>query len=325
MNRNRKKAAAASLAAGMAVVLGAGTVMAAASTSDNSVQKEETVYVNTTAAGDVTDVTVSDWLKNSGDSSESEIKDTSDLTDIKNVKGDETFTQDGDNLTWSTDGKDIYYQGKTDKELPVSVSIKYYLDGKEISPDDLAGKTGHLKMEVTYTNTSKTTKKVNGKNAEIYSPFVMVTGMILSTDNFANVTVDNGKVISDGSRNIVVGLGMPGMKDSLDLDSDLADEINIPEGFTMEANVTDCEMSSAFTVAMTDLLDNLDLDNVDGLDDLKDSMKDLTDAAVKLVDGSKDLYKGTSTLNDKYKEFSDGISSLSSGVSELDRWRQRTG
>lgn len=225
--------------------------------------------------------------------------------------------QDGDNLTWSTDGKDIYYQGKTDKELPVSVSIKYYLDGKEISPDDLAGKTGHLKMEVTYTNTSKTTKKVNGKNAEIYSPFVMVTGMILSTDNFANVTVDNGKVISDGSRNIVVGLGMPGMKDSLDLDSDLADEINIPEGFTMEANVTDCEMSSAFTVAMTDLLDNLDLDNVDGLDDLKDSMKDLTDAAVKLVDGSKDLYKGTSTLNDKYKDFQDGISSLSSGVSEL--------
>ena len=112
MNRNRKKAAAASLAAGMAVVLGAGTAMAAASTSDNSVQKEETVYVNTTAAGDVTDVTVSDWLKNSGDSSESEIKDTSDLTDIKNVKGDETFTQDGDNLTWSTDGKDIYYQGK---------------------------------------------------------------------------------------------------------------------------------------------------------------------------------------------------------------------
>ena len=168
MNRNRKKAAAASLAAGMAVVLGAGTVMAAAaSTSDNSVQKEETVYVNTTAAGDVTDVTVSNWLKNSGDSSGSEIKDTSDLTDIKNVKGDETFTQNGDNLTWSTDGKDIYYQGKTDKDLPVSVGIKYYLDGTEVSPDDLAGKTGHLKMEVTYTNTSKTTKKVNGEKTDI--------------------------------------------------------------------------------------------------------------------------------------------------------------
>ena len=318
MNRNRKKAAAASLAAGMAVVLGAGTVMAAAaSTSDNSVQKEETVYVNTTAAGDVTDVTVSNWLKNSGDSSGSEIKDTSDLTDIKNVKGDETFTQNGDNLTWSTDGKDIYYQGKTDKDLPVSVGIKYYLDGTEVSPDDLAGKTGHLKMEVTYTNTSKTTKKVNGEKTDIYSPFVMVTGMILSTDNFSNVTVDNGKVISDGSRNIVIGLGMPGMKESLDLSDDIADDVDIPEGFTMEADVTDCEMSSAFTVAMSDIFSDIDFDNIDGLDDLKDSMKDLTDAAVKLVDGTKDLYDGTTTLNDKYKEFYDGIGTLKSGVSDL--------
>ena len=204
MNRNRKKAAAATLAAGMAVVLGAGTVMAAASTGDNGLQKEETVYVNTTAGGEVTDVTVSDWLKNSGDSSNSEVKDASDLQDIKNVKGDETFTQNGNDLTWSTDGKDIYYQGKTEKNLPVSVGIKYYMDGTEVSPEALAGKTGHLKMEVTYTNTSKTTKTVNGKKTDIYSPFVMVTGMILSTDNFSNITVDNGKVISDGSRNVVV-------------------------------------------------------------------------------------------------------------------------
>ena len=249
MNRNRKKAAAATLAAGMAVVLGAGTVMAAASTGDNGLQKEETVYVNTTAGGEVTDVTVSDWLKNSGDSSNSEVKDASDLQDIKNVKGDETFTQNGNDLTWSTDGKDIYYQGKTEKNLPVSVGIKYYMDGTEVSPEALAGKTGHLKMEVTYTNTSKTTKTVNGKKTDIYSPFVMVTGMILSTDNFSNVTVDNGKVISDGSRNVVVGFGMPGMKESLDMSSDIADEVNIPEGFTVEADVTDCEMNSTFTVA----------------------------------------------------------------------------
>ena len=317
MNRNRKKAAAATLAAGMAVVLGAGTVMAAASTGDNGLQKEETVYVNTTAGGEVTDVTVSDWLKNSGDSSNSEVKDASDLQDIKNVKGDETFTQNGNDLTWSTDGKDIYYQGKTEKNLPVSVGIKYYMDGTEVSPEALAGKTGHLKMEVTYTNTSKTTKTVNGKKTDIYSPFVMVTGMILSTDNFSNITVDNGKVISDGSRNVVVGFGMPGMKESLDMSSDIADEVNIPEGFTVEADVTDCEMNSTFTVALTDIFKDIDLNDVDGLDELKDSMKDLTDAAVKLVDGTKDLYDGTNKLNDKYKEFYDGIGTLKSGVSDL--------
>ena len=245
------------------------------------------------------------------------MKDASDLQDIKNVKGDETFTQNGNDLTWSTDGKDIYYQGKTEKNLPVSVGIKYYMDGTEVSPEALAGKTGHLKMEVTYTNTSKTTKTVNGKKTDIYSPFVMVTGMILSTDNFSNITVDNGKVISDGSRNVVVGFGMPGMKESLDMSSDIADEVNIPEGFTVEADVTDCEMNSTFTVALTDIFKDIDLNDVDGLDELKDSMKDLTDAAVKLVDGTKDLYDGTNKLNDKYKEFYDGIGTLKSGVSDL--------
>ena len=119
---------------------------------------------------------------------------------------------------------------------------------------------------MTYTNTSKTTKTVNGKTSDIYSPFVMVTGMILSTDNFSNVTVDNGKVISDGSRNVVVGFGMPGMKESLNMSSDIADEVDIPEGFTVEADVTDCEMSSSFTVALTDILKDINLDDVDGLE-----------------------------------------------------------
>lgn len=104
----------------------------------------------------------------------------------------------------------IFIIRERQRNLPVSVGIKYYMDGTEVSPEALAGKTGHLKMEVTYTNTSKTTKTVNGKKTDIYSPFVMVTGMILSTDNFSNITVDNGKVISDGSRNVVVSFWYAG-------------------------------------------------------------------------------------------------------------------
>ena len=174
MNRNRKKVVAATLATGMAVVMGTMPVLAA----DSSVSKQETVYVNASASGTPQEITVSDWLKNSGDSSESEIKDTSDLTDIKNVKGDETFTQDGDNLTWSTDGKDIYYQGTTTKELPASVELTYYLDGVQVSPDDLAGKSGHLKIEVKYTNNAKNEVKVGKKKTDMYSPFVMVLSLI---------------------------------------------------------------------------------------------------------------------------------------------------
>lgn len=312
MNRNRKKVVAASVAVGMTMVMGVSPVLAA----DTDISKEETVYVNAAADGTPEDITVSDWLKNSA--SAGDLSDESDLKDIKNVKGDETFEQDGSNLTWNTEDKDIYYQGTTNKDLPVSMEIKYYLDGVQVSPSDLGGKSGHLKIEVNYTNKVKNKTKVGKKTTDVYAPFVMATAMILPTDNFTNVTIDNGKVLSDGQRNIAIGVGMPGLADSLDLKSIDEDiDLDIPEGFTMEADVTDFSMSSTFTFALTDLLNSLDLDDVDGLDDLKDSMDDLTDAATKLVDGSKELSDGASTLDEKYQEFDSGIGTLSSGVSTL--------
>ena len=312
MNRNRKKAVAASVAVGMTMVMGVSPVLAA----DTDISKEETVYVNAAADGTPEDITVSDWLKNSA--SAGDLSDESDLKDIKNVKGDETFEQDGSNLTWNTEDKDIYYQGTTNKDLPVSMEIKYYLDGVQVSPSDLGGKSGHLKIEVNYTNNVKNKTKVGKKTTDVYAPFVMATAMILPTDNFTNVTIDNGKVLSDGQRNIAIGVGMPGLADSLDLKSIDEDiDLDIPEGFTMEADVTDFSMSSTFTFALADLLNSLDLNDVDGLDDLKDSMDDLTDAATKLVDGSKELSDGASTLDEKYQEFDSGIGTLSSGVSTL--------
>ena len=148
MNRN-KKILNVTMAAGMAAVLGTTPVIAAAQEADNGVSKEETVYVNATAEGEVKDITVSDWLKNSG-AADGDVFDVSDLEGIKNVKGDETFSQNGDKLTWNTDDKDIYYQGTTEKELPVSVKLTYYLDGKKISPSELKGKSGHLKLSLIH-------------------------------------------------------------------------------------------------------------------------------------------------------------------------------
>ena len=220
MNRNRKikvkSKLTASVAAGMAAVIGAVPVLAAGSSTASDVYKEETVYVNADASGKETSVIVSDWLKNAG--SQKTLKDSSDLTDIENVKGDETWTSSGSNLTWTTEGKDIYYQGNSNKELPVNVHFTYYLDGKKTEPADLVGKSGHLKIEVSYENTAKKTVEINGKKETVYSPFVMVTGMILPDDTFSNVTIDNGKVISDGNRSIVLGVTLHGLKESLGLD-----------------------------------------------------------------------------------------------------------
>ena len=143
MNRNRKmkRKITASLAASLAVVVGAVPVLAAESSikqlNTDNVYKEETVYVNADASGNQTSVIVSNWLKNAG--SEKELEDSSILKDIQNVKGDETYQASGNSLTWKTEGKDIYYQGSTDKKLPVSVHFTYYLDGKEMNPSDLSG------------------------------------------------------------------------------------------------------------------------------------------------------------------------------------------
>ena len=152
MNKNRKikRGLTTSLAVGMSVMMGAVPVFAAGTSSDaDAVYKEETVYVNADATGTIDEVTVSNWLKNSGSVSGS-LTDASTLKDIKNVKGDETFKASGDTLTWNTDGEDIYYQGTTDQNLPVSVKLTYYLDGKEISGLNKRQLTAYRRYDVGF-------------------------------------------------------------------------------------------------------------------------------------------------------------------------------
>ena len=178
-------------------------------------EKDETVYAMADVNGNVNSVIVSEWLKNS-DGAE-EIKDRSILTDIENVKGDETFTQNGEEITWQANGKPIYYQGKTTQELPVGVKVSYKLNGEDADPSTLAGVSGKVTVRFDYTN--------NAKVGEVYAPFLMGTGVLLDGDKFSNVKVTNGKVIGDGSRFIVIGVGMPGMNDSLNMD---IEGINFP-------------------------------------------------------------------------------------------------
>ena len=276
--------------------------------------KEETVYVQASPSGETQEIIVSDWLKNVD--GESSLTDKSDLTDIKNVKGDETFSQDGDKITWDANGNDIYYQGTSTKDLPVSLKVTYYLDGQEISPEDLAGKSGHVKMVYQYTN--------NMKQGDIYTPFVLFTGMILPGDNFSNVKVDNGKAISDGDKNIVIGVGLPGLEDSLklkknktDILDDLDIDLDIPDSFEVEADVTDFNLSMSMTVATPLSLDDLELDDIDDEDDLKDKIDEIADAATQLVDGTSDLADGVQELKDGCSDLIDGIGQLDDGAGSL--------
>ena len=306
------------------------------STAGTEPRKDEVVYVMADAQGNTQKIIVSDCLKNAN--GESTITDASSLTNIQNVKGNESYTVDADgNLVWNADGSDIYYQGTTDKELPVDVAISYELEGKEIAPEDLVGKTGNVTIRFTYTNNEKTTVEVNGKEKEVYVPFAMISGAILPAEHFSDIEVTNGKVISEGDNNIVVGLAFPGLKDSVNIDSlkekavdeeakEKLDEVEIPETVEIHAYATNFEMNQTMTMAMSDLLSDLNMDDTldidtskitDSMNELKDATQQLKDGSTELNDGAAALQEGAQTLADKSKDLDSGAKELVNGISTL--------
>lgn len=278
--------------------------------------KKETVYVEMNADGTVTKTTVSDVLKVKG---KDNISDISDLTDITNISGDEAFTTDNGKLIWENKGKNISYQGTTTKSAPIDIKVSYYLDDKEISPEDLAGKSGKVKIVYDYTNNSK---EVAGN----FVPFITLTGMILD-DNFSNVTVDNGKVVDYDDKKIVVGYAAPGFKDHLldtiDKAKDYISDIDIPESVTITADVKDFSMDMALTVATSelgdiDLKDTLDFSDIEGkMDELKDGTDELVNGATKLNNGANELKSGSSKINSGASDIAKYTSTLSDGTKEL--------
>ena len=313
MRKRRLSKALAMFLAAALTIPAAVPVAASESTAD----KEETVYVKTDANGEEKSVIVSDWLKNF--SGEAKIKDATDLTDVENVKGNETYKRGKkNNITWNANGNDIYYQGSSDKNLPVSMKVTYYLDGKEIKPKDLIGKSGKVKIHYEYENHSEVTKTINGKQTTIYTPFTMITAAILNTDNFSNVKAKNGKVISDGSKHIVIGVAMPGLADSLNLkNTSIGSNFDIPEDFEITADVEDFQMTVTATVANSDTLSEFGLDDAADLSELTDSLKDLENATDKLCDGSGDLVKGIEKLVTASGKLKSGSKQLATSTKQL--------
>lgn len=278
---------------------------------EKDVDKDETVYVFAKANGDVDNVLVNETLKNRDKSAT--IEDTTDLKDIVNVKGDETFTQNGNKITWDAAGNEISYQGTTDKQLPVSVKATYYLDGNEISPEDLAGKSGKVKIRLDYTSNETVTKDVNGKDEDISVPFVAVSGMVLG-DNFTNIQVTNGKYLAQGESNIVVGYAVPGLDSGVkDAAKDLDTEI--PDYVEVSADVTDFSLDMTVTM----LVNGSEMDYSGDLDltDLDDLTEALSSAGNQLADGSGELSDGATQVSDGAGQLSDGAGQLASGAGTL--------
>lgn len=288
-------------------------LMDSVSLKDNDADKDESVYLISDANGNVNKTIVVDHLKNKD--KKDTLEDASNLSDIENVKGKEKFTQSGDKLTWQAGGKDIYYQGTATEEPPVTQKVTYYLDGKEISPEDLAGKSGKVKIRFDYTNTTSYTETVNGEKQTVSVPFAAITGLVLG-DGFENIEVTNGKAEVSDSSSVVLGYALPGLKDSLGIkDGDLDGDVNIPEYMEMTADVENFSMPAA----MTFVVNASDYVSTDGIDtsDLDDMINDLKEASTQLQDGSKTLAEGTDTLADGLSTLQSKLGTFASGVGTL--------
>lgn len=287
------------------------------SLKDNDADKDESVYLISDANGNVDKTIVVDHLKNKD--KKDTIEDASNLKDITNVNGKETFDQNGDKITWQAGGNDIYYQGTSSDEPPVSQKVTYYLDDKEISPEDLAGKSGKVKIRFDYTNNTTFTETVNGEQQTVSVPFAAVTALVLG-DGFKNVEVTNGKVEANDTTNVVLGYALPGLKDSLGIkDEDLDDDVTIPEYVEVTADVEDFSLSTAMTFVVnasdfvsSDGIDTSSLDDMIG--DLQDATKQLQDGSSTLADGADTLSDGVGTLQSSLGTFADGMGSLQDGL-----------
>lgn len=295
--------------------------------------KDETVYSKTDANGNTYSTIVSDHITN--ENQEKMINDISDLLNIKNVNGDEEFSQDGNNLVWNADGSDIYYQGESQKELPIECNIKYELDGKEITAQELAGKSGKVKITIEYKNKDAHTVNINGRNETLYTPFVVVCGTILDNEHHRNVEITNGKVIDDGSKTTVLGISLPGMQESLNIKKD---KLDIPDTIEITMDSTDFELSNIVTYVTPKIIEEDDLDIFNKLDDIYSQVNTLQSSSKQIEDGANnlktgvDIYKeksqefnsamtqiaqGTGTINSNYNKIDEGINTLNTGSTNL--------
>lgn len=272
--------------------------------------KDETVYSNLDSKGNSYKTIVSTHLNNK--ENEKVINDLSDLLNIENTNGDEKFSLDGNNLIWDANGADIYYQGESQKELPIECNIKYELDGKEISADELAGKSGKVKITLEYINKDEHSVNINGKTEKLYTPFVVVAGTIIDNKNNSNIEISNGKLVNDGTKTIVLGLALPGMQESLDISKST---IDIPNKIEITMDTGSFEFNNIVTYVTPKIIEENDMEIFDKLDELYNQVNTIKQASKQIEEGANELKEGTDLYSEKSKEFNNAMNEFSSGVS----------
>lgn len=250
--------------------------------------KKETIFTNLNTDGSVISTTVNNYVCAI---TKEEYEDNTKLSNIVNLSGSESFTQDGEKITWKTNGNDIIYQGTTSQESPIEINIKYYLDGKEYKAEEIVGKSGNIKVKINFKNKMKNRVKVNGQYETLYTPFVVMAGTIIDSENNTNVSATNGRVVSTGDKSVVASIASPGLYESLNMS-----KLNELDEIEFSFDTTNFKMDNIYIIATPKLLDEKDTKLFKDLNKVTDSIKTLQDSMNQIEDGSNQLKNGTTEL-----------------------------
>ena len=271
--------------------------------------KHERVYVVATADGTIKSITDSVRLENADGLDE--IMDQTILSDIQNVGGKETFTLDEKTLTWKANGKDIVYQGTSDKTPVLLPVVTLTLDGADASFADLKNKTGDAVLTVTYQQ-------------QAALPILAVTVLPLPQEGITDLKLENAAILSEMGRQALVGWAVPGADEKL----------NLPASFTASFHADHADLNWMLTFSSADPVDTvcrelnerIDLDIHTEMDEVKlllkavqngEALPETTGKTKDIVPKVNELNDGLAQLNDGAASLADGASQLSSGASEL--------
>ena len=295
--------------AGLFLISAASLLLARVAYAAEPARRDESVYVDMDADGNITSVVSSVYLGNP--SKEDSLTDYTTLTNIKNIAGLDSPTVEGQAVTFKADGEDVIYQGNGEGDaLPFSISITYTLDGKRVQAAELAGQSGHLCITIQVTNREMRTVTVDEEAVDLYVPFTVIC-MYTFDETFSNVTT-SGKLTNQAGANTVMGVLMPGLRESLD---DLDNE-SIQDTLTIETDVRNLSLPEAIIIGMVGLVDESDLSGIDDVQELMDGLDEMEDATRKLRDGAKELRDGSQEYTDGTVEFADGARELADGALE---------
>ncbi|WP_010531339.1 hypothetical protein [Lentibacillus jeotgali] len=263
----------------------------AENTSGKYSAKDEAIYGNLDAGGALQDMYVVNTFHVTEPGA---IVDHGNYTDVRNLSNLNEIEQTGDNkVRFQAEGEEFYYQGDLDnRPLPWNIDITYLLDGEEVAPDELAGKSGSLEIQIA-TSANENVDPVFFKN------YLLQISLTLDPTKADDIQAPDGTKATSGKNTQLSFTVMPEKE----------------EEFVVSANVTDFEMDPIDISAAPYSMSIEDPD----LGGMKSNMQSLSDAISEINQGVGDLNSGISDLSSGASDLSSGSSDYLSGINELDQ------